>query len=316
VETATLPGGFYDAWRRPGYAPSGPPLADFDGGLRLLDATVTTDRYGEVMIEMHWLAQAAMDRDLRFYVAYLAPDGTAWQDSGFYQPVNVLWYPTTRWEPGTPVRVTTLPWAATADRFTLVIGLYTGDNWAEGERIAVRPTAPRGLPMLPVLDGGTLLRLGGFRRTRDGWVAVPVDAGPPARMLDVRFGDAIRLTGADVPAMAQPGGDLAWTLYWQSADPVPVDYAVFAHLLNAQGEKVAQLDWQPHDTAGVLPATAWPVGRPVVDSQTLALPADLPRGEYRLVVGLYDWRDGTRLALQGDGALPGDVLDLGLVRVE
>ncbi len=314
-ETA-IPAAFYDAWRRPGYAPSGAPVADFAGGLRLLDAAVTTDRNGEVVVEMHWLAQAALDRDLRFYVAYLAPDGSPRQDSGFYQPVNVLWYPTSQWEPGTPVRVTTLPWAATADSFTLVIGLYTGDNWAEAvtprARLAVQPTDPR----LPVLDGGTLLRLGGFRRERDGWTAVPVDPGPPATALDVRFGDAIRLTGVDVPATVKAGGDLTWTLHWQAAAPQPVDYTVFVHLLDEQGEKAAQLDWQPHDTAGLLPATAWPVGRPVVDTQTLALPADLSPGSYRLVVGLYDWRDGARLPVQGAGALSGDMLDLGSVRVE
>ena len=119
-----------------------------------------------------------------------------------------------------------------------------------------------------------------------------------------------------MPATVKAGGDLTWTLHWQAAAPQPVDYTVFVHLLDEQGEKAAQLDWQPHDTAGLLPATAWPVGRPVVDTQTLALPADLSPGSYRLVVGLYDWRDGARLPVQGAGALSGDMLDLGSVRVE
>ena len=146
----TIPPAFYDAWRRPSYTPPGPPVADFDGGLQLLHIDVTTNRYGELVTEMHWLPQAPLDRDLRFYVAYLAPDGTTLQDTGFYQPVNVLWYPTSQWEAGVPVRVTTLPWALDDDRFTLVVGLYDGESWNESERLAVTPSDP----MTPVLDGG------------------------------------------------------------------------------------------------------------------------------------------------------------------
>ena len=310
--TATFPPTFFDAWRRPGYTPPGPPVADFDGGLQLLNVAVTINRYGELVTETVWLPQAPLDRDLRFYVAYLAPDGTTLQDTGFYQPVNVLWYPTSQWEPGVPVAVTTLPWSPTDDRFTLVVGLYDGANWAESERLAVVPRDPA----LPVLDGGTLLRLGGFRRERDGWVAIPVDPGPLPVTLDVRLGDSIRLTGADVPAAVKRGDDLTWTLRWQATAPVPFDYTAFVHLLDDQGEKATQLDWQPHDTAGLLPATAWPVGRPVVDTQTLPLPADLPSGTYRLIVGLYNWQDGVRLPVQGDHTRPDDTVDLGLVRVE
>ena len=154
--------------------------------------------------------------------------------------------------------------------------------------------------------------MGGFRRVGAGWVAVPVDPGPLPTTLDVRFGDSIRLTGADVPAAVNRRDGLTWTLRWQATAPVPFDYTVFAHLLDEQGDKVAQLDWQPHDTAGLLPATAWPV----VDTQTLALPADLPPGNYRLIVGLYNWQDGTRLPVQGDATRPDDTIDLGLVRVK
>ena len=58
------------------------------------------------------------------------------------------------------------------------------------------------------------------------------------------------------------------------------------------------------------------MGRPVVDTQTLPLPADLPPGTYRLIVGLYNWQDGVRLPVQGDHTRPDDTVDLGLVRVE
>jgi hypothetical protein len=90
---------------------------------------------------------------------------------------------------------------------------------------------------------------------------------------------------------------------------------VFAHLLDAAGNKVAQLDWQPYDVAGRLPTSAWVAGRPVVDSQVLALPDDLPSGEYRLIVGLYNWEDGRRLPAQGADAEPGDVVTVATVEI-
>jgi hypothetical protein len=86
-------------------------------------------------------------------------------------------------------------------------------------------------------------------------------------------------------------------------------------MLDAQGHKVAQLDWQPHDRSGRLPMQAWIPGQAVVDTQRLILPADLPTGDYRLVVGVYDWRDGTRLSATGADAAPENTVELGPIRV-
>lgn len=317
----TPPPTFYTAWQRPDFVADGDQRVDFGPDLRLLDVAVTTDRYGEVITELTWQTSAPSSApldDLHFYVAYFAPDGTLLHDSEFYQPVSVLWYPTSAWGPGMPVQVTTLPWSLDTDRFILAVGIYRGDNWNEGERLPISDMAtPR-----PVLENGTLLRVGGFALTHPGlfgqagWMPIDPLGDAPQTAVDVRFGDGLRLEGASWPARAKAGDALDFTLIWQTDAPISFDYALFAHLLNAEGERVAQLDWQPTDRAGVLPMTTWMVGAPVVDSQHLALPPDLAPGSYRLVVGVYNWQDNTRLPAQGEAAQPGDVVEFGPIQID
>ncbi len=112
--------------------------------LELLDFRIATDRYGEVVAEMSGCPWVRSTVSLRFYVAYVAADGTVLHDNDFYQPVSVLWYPTTLWEPGTPVRIRTLPWTLEADQFVPLLGVYAGENWGEGEQLSItrQPTIP------------------------------------------------------------------------------------------------------------------------------------------------------------------------------
>ncbi len=168
---------------------------------------------------------------------------------------------------------------------------------------------------LPRFEGDTLVRLGGYEQGTGGhWTPIAPERDPAATKLDAQLGAHIALTGATVPA-ASEGGRLPFALHWQSDGPVDFDYAAFAHLLDASGEKVAQVDWQPQDAIGLLPATQWQPGQPIVDHQHLPLPDDLPAGVYRLIVGLYDWRDGARLPVQGRDAYPGDAVLIGAVTV-
>jgi hypothetical protein len=64
----------------------------------------------------------------------------------------------------------------------------------------------------------------------------------------------------------------------------------FVHLLNADGEIVAQRDHIPAD--GTRPTTGWLPGEIVADSYRLPLP---PGGPYTLAVGLYDAASGMRI---------------------
>jgi hypothetical protein len=115
----------------------------------------------------------------------------------------------------------------------------------------------------------------------------PAAAVPAVRPAGQTFGDAIRLAGYDVaPDTLKPGGAAKITLQWQPIALLDADYTTFVHLVNANGDKIAQSDHRP---GGVYyPTSLWKPGEMLLDSHTLALPADLGPGPYTIVVGLYD----------------------------
>ncbi|MBX3049977.1 MAG: hypothetical protein KF753_00810 [Caldilineaceae bacterium] len=132
--------------------------------------------------------------------------------------------------------------------------------------------------------------------------------------LGVRFGDPawVRLNGYGLPRLVQPGGSLLVALEWESLTSVKQDYRVFVHLLDSNGTKLAQRDGQP--VLWLRPTSGWQPGERIVDRYGLLLPDDLPAGEYRVAVGLYDPETGER---QPSSAGPGDfAIDLGPVRVD
>ena len=131
--------------------------------------------------------------------------------------------------------------------------------------------------------------------------------------------DVINLTGVELPVTRlNPGDLLPFTLHWQSDTPITVDLTTFAHLLNSEGQVAAQLDWGPQDSLGYLPTTAWRPDYPVIDSQALSLPPDLPPGNYTLVVGWYYPPSGERLPITSSDqpALSGNLMPVGTVTVQ
>ncbi len=241
--------------------------------------------------------------------------GDTLYDTLYYPPSTVLWYPTTQWQPGETVLVQTLPWAVDDEPFALVAGVYAGeDGWLGSGRLPIANSEP----WLPVLENGTLLRLGGFERTNSGdWQPLVQEEADPQYSIQARFGNAIELEGANVPPPSANRGDaLPFTLYWRAVDEPDMDYAAFAHLLDEDGVKVAQHDWQPRDAAGPRPATTWRVDERLIDEETIELPAHLEPGVYRIIVGMYNWQDGERLPVTGADADAGDVVTIGMVEIE
>jgi hypothetical protein len=90
---------------------------------------------------------------------------------------------------------------------------------------------------------------------------------------------------------AVPGQNVNMTLYWQAETPTAEPVSAFIHLLDEDGEIVAQTDQWP----GGLPSSVWSAGQVIVDEHALAIPADLAPGDYRVATGLYTAADGTRL---------------------
>lgn len=127
---------------------------------------------------------------------------------------------------------------------------------------------------------------------------------------EVLFGDALILYGvAGLGAPVSPGDVLPLALFWSASGPLPGRYNAFAHLLDAQGQLVAQ-----HDAALPDPAS-WAPGRLTRDLHGLLLPARLPPGQYVLRVGVYDAESGARLPVTVAGTGAGDAYTLGELAV-
>lgn len=127
---------------------------------------------------------------------------------------------------------------------------------------------------------------------------------PPVQ-LDTAFDRGLNLVGyAAAPNTSAADGALWLTLYWHldlTADPPPVAYTVFLHLVSADGALVMEpADAPPLN--GDWPTAAWLPGATVTDTHLIALPPNLPPGRYDLRLGLYDPASGDRLpAFRPDG---------------
>jgi hypothetical protein len=99
-------------------------------------------------------------------------------------------------------------------------------------------------------------------------------------------GGALILDGYRHPDETTAGATLPLALYWQVERDLPQDYTVFVHLIDSEGNKVAQRDMPPLD--GSLPTSDWEPGSLIRDDQDLALPDTITPGKYQLVVGMYD----------------------------
>jgi hypothetical protein len=122
---------------------------------------------------------------------------------------------------------------------------------------------------------------------------------PVAQARAADFGTVLHLRGYEQEAAARPGGELVLKLFWQTHERPAVDYWLFAHLIDQEGRRVAQVDL-PYPTA------SWGARRFVTSELRMGLPADLPAGRYTLLLGLYNPATGERLPLD---AAPGALAD-------
>lgn len=184
-----------------------------------------------------------------------------------------------------------------------VAGTYPTAWWRAGELVrdpqmlpipaAVPPGRYRlGLNLVRAVDGALMKTAQG--QTMIDLAEMEVQGrehqfGPtfPAHIQAARFGPAVELTGYDMrEAVRAPGSPLELTLHWHALETPDTNYHIFVHLLDAGGQKVAQVDGPPAN--GELPMLGWLPGEYLTDTHSLQLPFDLPDGDYRLGVGLYN----------------------------
>jgi hypothetical protein len=211
------------------------------------------------------------------------------------------------------------------------IALLDGEGVGQRERIEISPAWPTGdwpvnaivrdayaFQIDPWLSGGmwtVAVRLVPARDDRPG----DADRGHPTDYVDVGqvlmeapkrvfgvptmahtvgadFGDVLRLLGYDLNVTPDA---LHLVLHWQALQRMDKSYKIFVHL-QAVGsdELVAQRDVVPRDWT--YPTTWWEEGEVVSDEMELLL-EEVPPGEYRLWLGVYQLLTGERLPISDPG---------------
>jgi len=241
-----------------------------------------------------WQADAPMRDEYEVLVHLVDDNRRAW-GNGDARPTGWV-YPTTFWRPGldtvaaqhhVTLQAQTLP---PPGRYWLAIAVYD-------------PASDQRLPVTGSADG-----------IQDTWLAGPLKVPLPApdaalwqraTRLDVRFGDVAKLVGLVADTLtARSGGELTLTLLWQALSTPAIDYTVFVHLLDAQGNLATGSDSQP--VANTYPTTIWSPDEVITDVRAVRLVdrtgQGLPAGDYRLAIGLYELSSGRRLPVyQPDG---------------
>lgn len=131
--------------------------------------------------------------------------------------------------------------------------------------------------------------------------------GQPLNRQEVsaNFGSLIELTAAEFPAQPTPPGQpLYLTLHWKSLAPTDVRYTVFAHLVDANSQKLGQMDSEP--VAGTRPTSNWKPGESIRDTLAIVVKPDATPGQYVIEVGLYELASGQRLPVLGPDGQPKD----------
>jgi len=111
------------------------------------------------------------------------------------------------------------------------------------------------------------------------------------------FAEPLRLEGVTLDGDLRAVTPLNITLFWNSLGEISQPFTTFVHLVDANGQIVAQSDQPP--LGGFIPMTEWRTGQSIVDTVFLIPPDPLPTGRYELRVGLYDPTNGERPAIAG-----------------
>ena len=301
---AARPGAPPDPWHE--FKPA--PQVVFGNAIRLAgyDYSVTRARQGRgFVLRLLWQAEHRPSEDYTLQVELIDALGRVWRDWRHVPTDGRL--PTSRWDEGQTVRdeiSLVLPASAPPGEHTM----WTRLAWlrADGRRL---PTRYGWVPLgdSVVLPGVRVIEQEG--RT--------FEMLPYTYAVGANFGDQAWLVGYNLPERRVcPGDVLPLELIWRSlSSDIRTSYTVFVHLVDRDGNMIAQMDKQP-GTRGKRPTTSWMRDEIIRDPIPLALPSDIPPDTYRLVVGLYTVSDGARLPLYGtSGELHGDSLTLTEVQV-
>jgi len=245
--------------------------------IRLLGYDLALDeRRAAFDVTLYWQPLAPIDQDYVLTLQWVSPlpgDTTrrwnydAWPGRGNY--------PTSAWQAGEAIE--------DRYRFLLPAGGFPVQAWDLHLALYDSESGRR----LPIEVNGAIVDH--LLLARQRLPGEPPSCPAEGRLsVTARFGQAVALTHA----LVTPQGDGTRVLLcWQALHPLPADYTVFVHLLDASGALVETGDGPP--MGGAFPTSLWQPGDVILDLHSLATGIDAGN---TIVVGLYRPEDGERLA--------------------
>ena len=111
----------------------------------------------------------------------------------------------------------------------------------------------------------------------------------------------IALLHTDAPASITPGQIFSMTTIWRQESRQAEDLTMFVHILNEQGEMVAQSDGPMRQ--GLYPTRLWHIGEVVIETRAMMVRADAQPGNYQLFTGFYQPDTLARVPAKSAGSL-------------
>ncbi len=181
---------------------------------------------------------------------------------------------------------------------------HSGDIWRSVRVLHVPGSLETGTYTLKLrLFGPMGQRLGNLVDIGSMAVSAPprsFDPPDPQHVAGIEWANGIRLLGFDLPAPPiAPGSSAHLTFYWQPQDELNHNLTLFVHLIDGQGNIVAQRDQIP--LGGARPTMGWAPGEVVTGSLDLSIGAGVPPGDYSIRIGWYDAQTGERILLAEGG---------------
>lgn len=243
----------------------------------------------ELPLTLYWRGLQKMDEDYSVYIHLYDSDGNKVGQWDAFPGGGV--YPTRLWQPGEIIvdnyQIPITPTTKRPSVGRVEAGLYRRSS---AKNLVARD--PQNRVITPTL---TRFKIDG----RWNVTIADADLGVFGRRLKLA---AFALLANDSPSTLRVG------LWWQAIAPIKEDYVVFVHLLDSQGNIVAQKDDEPRQKT--YPTSFWEVGEIVPDEYLINL-VDVAPGDYVLEVGVYSSGGGPRLTLES-GA---DSIHLGRIPV-
>jgi 4-amino-4-deoxy-L-arabinose transferase-like glycosyltransferase len=261
----------YELARTPPLTISHPVSTSF-GSISLLGYDVAKGTAGETLpLTVYWRVNQSQSGDFAPFVHLEDAWGHRWSQ------VETFAYPASQWAAGEmivqQIHMPIPPGTPPGD-YKLRVGLFSGET---GERLARLDEdgryAGNSFPIENIsLQAGLL----------------PDRIPEPSWLLDREIQPHLRLLGFErggtEVATGEPYGLALW---WLATQPISNTITQFA-LVRPSGSEYIILETQPVHNS--YPFTDWQTPQFLIDTQTLTVPADVPAGEYQLVVRFLDER--------------------------